>query len=451
MLAGMGVRSDDVAMRVKAPDSRLPTAYRRLWLATGIDNIGNGAYVTAVPLLAITITQDPRLVTAVSTATYLPWLLMSLPAGTLVDRSDRASLMWRAQLVAAAVVSATAVLVALGEISIATLAIMAFTLGTCDVVFGNAAQAILPDIVPRHLLHRANGNQQAVITVGQLFVGPPVGSSLFAVSAFLPFGVDACSFLLSASLLRTLPKAQQQDRERQSMRVVMTGGLRWLMRHRLMRTLAVLLGVNTFCGQLANATLVLLATQTLHVGVRAYGLLLASAAVGSVLGGLVNARIAQRIGPLPALVSALATNVIAFVGVGYSPNAITLAGFLAINGFATTLWNIVTTTLRQQLVPSTMLGRVNGVYRMLGWGLIPLGTLTGGLIAHGLGLRAPYQLAGAVRAVALVVALPFLTTAMRTATAERSQRYEPVNAASGSHFRERCAPPRRTPSRHFTR
>jgi MFS family permease len=195
----------------------------------------------------------------------------------------------------------------------------------------------------------------------------------------------------------------------------------WLKRHRLMRTLAALLGVNTFCGQMANAILVLLATQVVHVGVQGYGLLLASAAVGSVLGGMVNARIVQRIGSLPALVTGLATNIVAFVGIGFSPDPITLGGFLAVNGFVTTMWNIVTTTLRQQLVPSSVLGRVTSVYKILGWGLIPLGTLTGGLVAHGLGMRAPYELAGAVRAIALVAALPVLVAAMRAATVDADQ------------------------------
>jgi MFS family permease len=408
-------------MRAKAPDARLSAAYWRLFMATGIDNIGNGAYVAAVPLLALSLTHDARLVTAISTATFLPWLLVSLPAGMLVDRCDRAGLMWRAQLVAGVVVSATAVLVAVDRISIAALAVLAFALGTCDVVFSNAAQAVLPDIVARQLLHRANGNQQAMITAGQQFVGPPVGSSLFSVAAALPFGVDAFSFLVSASLLATLPKAPQSDRERQPMRVAIASGLAWLKRDRMMRTLAALLGVNTFCGQMANAVLVLLATQELRVSVRGYGVLLASAAVGSVLGGIVNARIVQRIGSLPALVIGLATNIAAFVGIGLSPDAIVLGGFLAVNGFATTMWNIVTTTLRQQLVPSTMLGRVTSVYKMIGWGLIPLGTLTGGLVAHALGVRAPYELAGAVRTIALVAALPVLVAAMRATTADVDQ------------------------------
>ncbi|MEV4247396.1 MFS transporter [Streptosporangium canum] len=394
-------------------EPRLSAAYWRLWWATGVNSIGDGAFAAAVPLLAVTITRDPRLVSVVSAATYLPWLLLSLPAGALVDRHDRVGLMWRSQAIQAVIVSVIATLAAFGHIGIPVLAVMAFGLGACGIVFANAAQAILPDLVAKPLLHKANGHQQTIATIGYQFLGPPIGSLLFTVAAASPFGVNAGSFALSAALLATLPRRGHRQIEHPPMRTAIADGLRRLVRHRLLRTLAVLLGVNTFCGQLGNVTLVLLATQTLHLDARGYGLLLAGAAIGSLLGGLVSARVVSRVGALPALLTALATNVVVFVGIGLSPNAIVLGALLAVNGFVITLWNIVTVSLRQQVVPSEMLGRVNGVYKMLGWGLIPLGALAGGLVAHTFGLRAPYPVAGVLRGVALLVAMPVLIRAMR--------------------------------------
>jgi MFS family permease len=195
--------------------------------------------------------------------------------------------------------------------------------------------------------------------------------------------------------------------------------VRWLAHHRLLRTLAGLLAVNTFCFQLGNVTLILLATQTLHVSDRGYGLLLAGAAVGSVLGGVVNAAIVSRIGELPALLIALGANVLIFAGIGFSPNAVTLSVLLGLNGFATTMWSVVTLSTRQRIVPSNLFGRVNSAYRMLGWGLMPLGSLAGGVIAHELEVRAAYPVAGALRGIALLAALPVLITAMRSAGTER--------------------------------
>jgi MFS family permease len=311
-------------------------------------------------------------------------------------------------------VGIVAALAAAGDMSIPVLAAMAFGLGACDVVFGNASQAILPDLVPKSLLYKANGNQYTVTTVGQMFVGPPVGSLLFAVAVALPFGMDAGSFALSAVLLATLPRRPRAQTGHPPIRTAIADGLRWLTRHRLLRTLALLLSVNNFCFQLGNVTLVLLATRTLHLSTRGYGLLLAGGAIGSVLGGMVNARIIARMGALPALLTALAANVFIFVGIGISPNAIVLGALLAANGFATTMWSIVTVSLRQQIVPAQFLGRVNSVYRMLGWGLIPLGALTGGLVAHEFGLRAGYPVAGVLRGIALLAALPVLVAPRRS-------------------------------------
>jgi MFS family permease len=404
---------DDRRMTRTDPGPRLSSAYWRLWWAAGIDNIGDGAFAAAVPLLAVTVTRDPRLVSLVSAATYLPWLLLSLPAGALVDRQDRAGLMWRSQTIQAVIVGVIAILAALGHIGVPVLAVTAFGLGACDVVFTNAAQAILPELVAKPLLHKANGNQQTVLTIGRLFVGPPVGSLLFAIAVALPFGLDAGSFALSAALLATLPRRAGRHTGHPPIRTAIADGLRWLTRHRLLRTLAILLGVNTFCGQLGNATLVLLATGTLHLDARGYGLLLAGAAVGSLAGGLVNARVVARIGALPALFVSLATNAVVFVGIGLSPDAVVLGALLATNGFVTTLWSIVAVSLRQHVVPNDLLGRVNSVYKMLGWGLMPLGAVVGGLVAHRFGLRAPYPVAGVLRGIALLVAAPVLLSAMR--------------------------------------
>jgi len=395
---------------------RLPPAYWRLWWASAVDNVGDGAFAAAIPLLAVTITRDPRLVSVVSAATYLPWLLLSLPVGAIVDRYDRVLLMWRSQLGQALAVAAVAVLAACHLVGIGVLALLAFVIGTGEVVFGNAAQAVLPEIVPAPLLHKANGAQYAITTVGQLFVGPPLGSLLFGIAVAVPFGLDAGTFAISAALLATLPRACRPATEHPPLRAAIGEGLRWLAGHRLLRTIALVLAANNVANAMGTATLVLLATQTLHLSATGYGVLLAGGAVGSVLGGLVNARIVARVGELPALVTALAANVVLYLGLGLAPDAVVLGALLAVNGFVTTLWNIVTVSLRQRVVPGELLGRVNSVYRLLAWGLIPLGSLAGGFVAHLLGLRAPYLTAAGLRAVALAVGLPALLGAVRAAS-----------------------------------
>jgi MFS family permease len=400
---------------------RLGRDYWRLWWANAISSTGDGAFVAALPLLAVTITRDPRLVSVVTAATYLPWLLLSLPAGAVVDRYDRATLMWRAQALQAAVVTIIAVLVVAHQASIEVLAAGGLLLGSAEVIFSNAAQSVLPALVPPELLAKANGSQQVSLTVGESFLGPPAGSLLFAAAAALPFGLDAVSFAGSAALLARLPRTghaaenaeNTENAKRPPIRAQIAEGLRWLARHRLLRVVAILLGIYNFANQMGQAVLVLLATETLHVSTRGYGLLLAASAVGSVVGGLVNPILTRRIGMLPSLVLPALVDAGAFVGIGLAPGPIVVAVLLAVQGFSVAMWNVVTVSLRQRVVPGHLLGRVNSVYRMLGWGLMPLGALAGGFVAHAAGLRAPYIVAGLLCGLSALVALPLLLAAVR--------------------------------------
>jgi MFS family permease len=407
--------------------ARLGRHYWRMWWADAISSTGDGAFVAALPLLAVTITRDPRPVAVVTAATYLPWLLLSLPAGAIVDRHDRATLMWRSQAVQAAVVAVVAVLVIAHHAGIAALGVAGLLLGSAEVIFSNAAQSILPALVPAELLPKANGSQQVSLTIGESFLGPPVGSLLFAAAAALPFGLDAASFAGSAALLARLPRTGYSRTELSATGLSATGlssgratptiraqiaeGLRWLARHPLLRVVAVLLGVYNFANQMGQAVLVLLATQTLHTGTRGYGFLLAATAIGSVAGGVLSPSLTRRLGMRPSLVTGGAIDAAAFVGLGLAPGPAVAAVMLAGQGFAVAMWNVVTVSLRQQIVPAPLLGRVNSVYRMLGWGLMPLGALAGGFVAHTAGLRAPYIVAGVLCGLAILAAVPFLLAA----------------------------------------
>jgi len=417
----------------RAP-ARLSRDYWRLWWANTISSTGDGAFVAALPLLAVTITRDPRLVSVVTAATYLPWLLLSLPAGAVVDRCDRATLMWRAQAVQAAVVAMIAILIVVHEADIEVLAVGGLLLGSAEVIFSNAAQSVLPALVPPELLPKANGSQQVSLTVGESFLGPPAGSLLFAAAAALPFGLDAASFAGSAALLSALPKTRPAPKttRRERVRAQIAEGLRWLAGHRLLRVVAVLLGIYNFANQMGQAILVLLATQTLHVSTRGYGLLLAASAVGSVVGGLVNPLLTRRLGLLPSLVLPAVIDAAAFVGIGLAPGPAVVAALLAVQGFSVTMWNVVTVSLRQRIVPGHLLGRVNSVYRMLGWGLMPAGALAGGFVAHAAGLRAPYIVAGLLCLLSVLAALPFLLAAVRAAPSEASEPAEPSGPESGA-------------------
>jgi MFS family permease len=391
----------------------LGQAYQRVLWANTVSSVGAGVYVAALPLLAVTVTRDPRLISLVAAAEFVPWLVWSLPAGVIVDRYDRAVLMWRSQVAQGLIIAMIAVLVLLHAIDIGLLILLGFLLGSAEVFFSNAAQSVLPELVPADQLPKANGNLQVSLTVGETFAGPPLGSLLFAVSRVLPFALNAGTFFGSAALLSRLPKRQAAATAHAPMRAQIGEGLRYLGQHRLLRVVAILLGASNFASQMGQATLVLLAVNVLHTGVRGYGLLWTASAVGAIAGGMTNPVITRRLGIMPSLIMSLAAFAAAMIGVGLAPSAIVAGACFALNGYFVTMWNIVTVSLRQQIVPPELLGRVNSVYRMIGWGLIPVGAVAGGLVAKEFGLRAPYTLGGIVIAVIGAATVPVLMRARR--------------------------------------
>jgi MFS family permease len=400
----------------------LGQAYQRVLWANTISSVGDGIFVSALPLLAVTLTRDPRLIALVSAAAFVPWLLLSLPGGVIVDRYDRAALMWRSQVVQGLIIAILALLVLVHAIGISLLIVAGFLLGAAEVIFSNAAQSVLPDLVPADKLPKANGNLQVSLTVGETFVGPPLGSVLFAVSRALPFGLDAASFFGSAALVSGLPKRAASAAEHAPMLAQIGEGLRYLGRHRLLRMAAILLGVMGFASQMGQATLVLLAVQTLHTGTRGYGLLWTASAVGAILGGMTNPVLTRKLGMMPSLIVSLLASAVVFAGLGLAPDAVVAGACFALNGYFVTMWNVVTVSLRQRIVPGELLGRVNSVYRMIGWGLMPLGAVTSGFVAREWGYRAPYTLGGILIAIVAVLATPTLVSIARSSRLERVDR-----------------------------
>ncbi|HEX9259382.1 MAG TPA: MFS transporter [Acidimicrobiales bacterium] len=401
-----------------APPGRLPGAYWRLWTASTVSNLGDGVNAAALPLLAATLTRDPRLIAGLSVAFTLPWLLFSLPAGAIVDRLDRRRVMWRVNVARGVLVGGIALVALVDDAPIWPLFVIALAIGVCETLFDNAAQAIMPAIVRPDLLETANGRQYAAETVSNQFVGPPVGSALFAVAVSAPFWLDSATFFFSALLIALLvgsfrpvamPSPGEVPTGRRTIRGDVVEGLKWLRSHRLLRTLAVLLGVLNLTGAMANSTFVLFALEELGVSERTFGLLLAGMAVGGVVGGLVGGRIARALGQSRALLVAATVPAAVSIAVGIAAEPISTMVLMSITGVFVVVWNIITVSLRQQVIPDELFGRVNSVYRFFGTGMMPIGALAGGFLAEWFGLRTPWIVSGLVAVVAIAIAAPVLT------------------------------------------
>jgi MFS family permease len=399
--------------------SELGSNFRRLVASATVSGLGDGVRVAALPLLAATLSRSPTTIAAVSLAGGLPWALFALISGALVDRWDRRRVMALADAARFVVTGVLVALVAVGHSSIAAILVVAFLLGTAETLFDNASQAILPSIVDDAYLERANGRLFAAEIVTIQFVGPPLGALLFGWAMAVPFGFDSGSFALSAILLIGItathrprpverPAGHAELSVAHQLRVEIGEGLRWLWAHRPLRTLAITLGLFNFTSTAMQSILVLFALHTLHIGKVGYGLLFTAVAVGGLLGTLVAEPVGRRIETRRLLAGIIVLCAVSEIVMGAVPNRWLAGAMYALQGLGGMVWNIVTVSLRQRIIPSQLLGRVNSVYRAIGWGTMPLGALAGGFIARGFGLKAPFIFAGAMMLLVVLVSYPFL-------------------------------------------
>ncbi len=395
----------------------LPASYWRHLGASAVSNLGDGMVAAAGPLLALTLTDDVRLISLVSFATMLPWLVLSLPLGVVIDRVERRRLLVTASLARGALYAAVAVLVVSDRINIWLLIALMGVIASFEVVFDMAAQAFLPSLVDAAQLERANGRLYSVEVITNSFVGLPVGALLFAASMFLPFGLHALALVLAAALIVTLrPRTPHvPPTERQNSLVAdIAFGLKWLARHELLRLLAVLLGIVNMAHMFAASVFAKFARDVLGVGTRGFGLLLGASACGAIVGGLIGDRVAKRLGYAAALVTSYAMFALLDLLPGVFPNVVVvvLAGTL-MSVFGTT-WNVLTVSLRQRLIPPELFGRVNSVYRFIGTGSTAIGAVIGGQIAFSFGLRATYIVSGCLLLVVLLLSASTLLRHAKT-------------------------------------
>jgi MFS family permease len=431
----------------------LGSGYWKLWIASVVSNLGDGVSVIAYPWLASSLTRSPLHIAAVAVVTRLPWLLFSLPAGVVTDRVDRRKLAaWMDVFrflftlgVAIAVFAAQGELTSPDEIAagtatppgsagllLALVYVSALLLGSAEVFRDNAAQTLMPAIVDKENLEKANGRLWGAEMVMNSFVGPPLAGILLAVAFSLPFFLDAGSFAVAAALVFLIagefkPKGDATSPvEPVSFWKDLREGVGWLWKHPLFRPMALSLGVLNGAMMMAIATFVLFAQEVLQLDAARFGLLATGGAVGGVIGSLTAHRVAGWLGQGGSLFATIIVGAISLSISGLTSSFWVFWSMSVLGALTGTLWNVITVSLRQSLIPDRILGRVNSVYRFIGWGSIPVGSALGGVIVavaepvvgRQWALRAPFLIAAAVTALLFVYAAPRLNSARIDAAKE---------------------------------
>ena len=344
--------------------------------------------------MASLLTRDPIFIALMPVALRMPWFLFALPAGVITDRVDRRRLILTMDVLRAAAFAATAFVIFLSmplpppvdqgtssPLLFLAMVACALVVGTAEVFRDNAAQTMLPAIVPHDQLERSNGRLWSVELVGNALLGPALGAFLIAAVIWLPFAFNALVFALAVSLMLSLrggiaaPEARQKDWRRE-----LREGWHFLRDAPLLRLLALLTGIWNLLHQMVVIALILHVQDNLQLGVRSYGLILAAGAVGGIIGGFTAERVVRWMGRGAAAQWMTLASAVAFIAMPFAPNGLALALVIAAFEFTGLVWNTVSVSYRQRAIPDELLGRVNSIYRLLAWGMMPVGLLLSGLI-----------------------------------------------------------------------
>ena len=393
----------------------LGSTFNRLWSASIASNFADGILKTAAPLLAATLTQDPFLISMMAALVMLPWLFFAIPVGVMVDRIDRRLALAVANSSRFLIASAVAIAVATDSITIWWLFIAAFLIGIAEVVYDTTTQSMIPQIVPKAKMDRANSRIQSAEILVSEFIGAPASGVLYALAIVIPFIANASGLFVAILLVLMIPKSfkssakaeQPSPAEEKNFWNEIKFGVRYLIDSYELRNLVIQTTVVAAAFASSQATMVLYLLQVQEVPLAGFGFVVASIGAGALLGSIFAPRLASKFGSGIVLASVNVAAGLAMTALYFAPSIWVAMPVFVLAGVTTGTWNVLLMSLYHRLIPNHLFGRIHGTRRTLVWGMMPIGSLVGGLIAS-VDLRLPYLVGGLIATTMALVYFRFL-------------------------------------------
>jgi MFS family permease len=394
----------------------LGPSFNRLWSASLASNLADGIFKTSAPLLAATLTKDPIVISLMAALVMLPWLLFAIPIGGIVDRIDRRLLLATANAVRFLMAAYLATMIALDLITIPVLYFVVFVFGIAEVLYDTTAQSMIPQILEPKNLERGNARLEiGAVTVGE-FIGAPISGILFAVAIAIPFFVGGAGVLVAGILVLTIPgnfkKLMKLEEDQSPMAQTkfwsdIRFGISYLYNHKVLLKLVLFTSTLGFFWAATGSTMVLFLTQTLEVTPALFGFVFTVPAIGAIIGSITGPKVSAKYGRTNVMAFAIVTSSAITVATGLSPTVYFFVAFGLINAITITWWNILLMSSYHQIIPNELFGRIHGTRRTLVWGMMPIGSIAGGVIAQ-FGLRMPYLIAGSISLLIAIIGIKFI-------------------------------------------
>ena len=387
-----------------------------MWGASLITNLADGVLATAAPLLAVSLTSNPLLISALSAFVMLPWLIFAIPIGVIVDKFDRRHLIAGANGVRFLIAGLIALSISTHVITIYLLFLATFIIGLCEVIADTSSQALIPQILESQHYEKANSRLQISETVIQGFVGTPISGFLYAIAIFLPFAINSTGFFIAAIFALSIPTVVKQgltSEEPISFISEMKFGAKYILEHKQLLRIVLTTTSIGFCYSLSSSTSVLFILKEMHLEKSLFGVLLSIQGLGAVAGGLLCPLLSKRFSRQRILMLAITASSILILMQSFSPNIYVYGALITIGAFAMSNWNVLLMASYQDLIPTHLFGKIHGTRRTLVWGLMPFGSLLGGVIAN-YGLRLPLFIGGLISTIIAIFSIKFFLNFAKT-------------------------------------
>jgi MFS family permease len=400
-------------------------AFNRMWASSIVSNLSDGILIAAAPLLAISLTDSTVLISAIGASLMLPWLLFAIPIGAMVDRVDRRFILAGANATRSAVVGALALLIATDHVTIYWLLVASFVIGVCEVAADTTAQSLIPQILEEKSFEKGNSRLQISETVIQGFVGGPLSGFIYAIAIALPFFINSLGLAVASLLALSIPIKYLQDvrtdnveKEKKKFVADMKFGIRYLFNEKVLRRLVITTASIGVCYSMGTATMVLFIIKELELPKQLFGVILAIQSIGAIAGAFMAPRLSEKFGRSNVMTFGIVSSSVVLLLQGFSPNIYIFVALATFGGFAISQWNILLMATYQTVIPNELYGRIHGTRRTLVWGMMPVGSLLGGVLAH-YSLRLPMYVGGVIATVIAFLSIGFLLNIAETAKPTR--------------------------------